>query len=71
VKFSDGTVVNAGEIWMFNYMPDDLDISDIDLTQGEQIVGLNGETAREIIRQTYRCQSRAEEDFFLARWIAS
>jgi hypothetical protein len=52
-------------------MPDDLDISDVDLAQGAQIVGLNGETAREIIRQTYHCRSRAEEDFILTRWIAS
>jgi hypothetical protein len=27
--------------------------------------------ASEIIHNTYRCKSRAEEDFFLARFIAS
>jgi hypothetical protein len=52
-------------------MPADLDIRDIDLSQGKEIVGANGETARKIIRETYHCKSRAEEDFFLARWIAS
>jgi hypothetical protein len=52
-------------------MPADLDIRDIDLSQGEQIVGANGATVREIIRETYHCQLRAEEDFFLARWVAS
>jgi hypothetical protein len=56
---------------MINYMPDDLDVSGIDLTQGDRVGGVGGETVREIIRSTYRCASRAEEDFFLGRWLAS
>ena len=45
-------------------MPRDLDISDVDLSQGEQRIGDQGETMREMISNTYRCRSRAEEDFF-------
>jgi hypothetical protein len=71
VKFADGSIAGADEIWTFNYMPDDLAIDGIDLSEGERIVGFDGQTARQIIRETYHCQSRAEEDFFLARWIAS
>jgi hypothetical protein len=52
-------------------MPADLDVTKVDLAEGEQVVGLGDETVREIIRNTYRCRSRAEEHFFLARWIAS
>jgi hypothetical protein len=52
-------------------MPPDLDIGDIDLAQGEEVAGFNGETIREMIRHVYHCKSRAEEDWFLARWIAS
>jgi hypothetical protein len=37
----------------------------------EEVTGPSGETPREIIRNTYRCQSRAEEDQFIAHWIAS
>ena len=52
-------------------MPDELDVSSIDLAEGEQVAGLQGETIREMISATYRCASRAEEDFFLSRWTAS
>jgi hypothetical protein len=71
IRFSDGTENGLDGIWTLNYMPHDLDISDADLGQGEQQIGDQGETMREIIRNTYRCRSRAEEDFFLARFIAS
>jgi hypothetical protein len=71
VQFSDGTVARMSDIWTLNYMPDDLDISNVDMTGAEQVIGLGGETLRQIIRETYRCQSRVEEDHFIARWIAS
>jgi hypothetical protein len=71
IRFSDGTNINLNGIWTLNYMPRNLDISDVDLSQGEQRIGNQGETMREIIRNIYRCQSCAEEDFFLARFIAS
>jgi hypothetical protein len=71
IEFSDGTRVFAGDIWTLVWIPPHLDIRGADLGAGEQIIGFNGATARQIIRETYRCASRAEEDFFLARWIAS
>ena len=71
VQFSDATVVKASEIWTLNFIPDDLDVNGIDLAQAEEVIGFGGETLREIIRDTYRCRSRAEEDHFIARWIAS
>ena len=71
VAFSDGVVGDIGQIWTLNYMPADLDLANVDLSQGEHVIGFGGETTREIIRATYHCQSRAEEDYFLARWIAS
>ena len=71
VEFSDGTRVNAHDIWTFVWIPKNLDARNADLSEGDKIVGVNGETARQIIRETYRCSTRAEEDFFLARWIAS
>jgi hypothetical protein len=71
IAFSDGTIAGLHEIWTLNFVPADLDTAGIDLAQGEEVIGLGGETVRTIVRKTYDCRSRAEEDFFLARWIAS
>jgi hypothetical protein len=71
VCFSDGSSISLPGIWTINYMPRDLDISGVDLSEGEQRIGEQGETMREVISNTYRCRSRAEENFFLARFIAS
>jgi hypothetical protein len=71
VQFSDGTVAAMSEIWTLKFMPDELDVSGVDMAVAETVVGLGGETLREITRNTYRCRSRAEEDHFIARWIAS
>jgi hypothetical protein len=71
VRFSDGSAVSMAGIWTLNYMPHDLDIRGVDLSEGEQRIGDRGETMREMISDSYRCRSRAEEDFFLARFIAS
>jgi hypothetical protein len=71
ITFSDGTIADLSDVWMLNYMPADLDIDSVDLAEGERVIGADGETIREIIRITYRCQSRAEEDHFLRRWLAS
>lgn len=71
VRFSDGSSISLAGIWTLNYMPRGLDISGVDLSPGEQRIGDQGETMREMICNTYRCRSRAEEDFFLARFIAS
>ena len=71
IAFFAGTVVSVTEIWTLMPMPRDLDTSNVDLAEGEQLGTPNGDTVREMIRTTYRCASRAEEDFFLSRWIAS
>jgi hypothetical protein len=52
-------------------MPPNLDIASVDLSAGDETAGMNNETIRHMISATYYCRSRAEEDFFLARWIAS
>jgi hypothetical protein len=52
---ADGTVARASEIWTLNFIPDDLDVNGIDLARAEEVIG----------------PSLAEEDHFIARWIAS
>jgi hypothetical protein len=71
IRFSDGSCTSLADIWILNYMQCDLDTSGVDLSEGDQRIGDGGETVREMISNIYHCRSRAEEDFFLARFIAS
>jgi len=75
IQFSDGTTIAFGEIWTINPMPTggftDDELAEVDIAEAEQRLGDCGETMREMIRATYHCQSRAEEDRFLRRFIAS
>jgi len=75
VTFSDGTIANINEIWTLNYMPnggfDNATLAGVDIAQAEVKAGDQGETIRQMIRETYRCRSAAEEDYFVRRWIAS
>jgi hypothetical protein len=75
IRFSDGTIVPITSIRTLNYIPhggiDNETLSGVNLVRAEVRAGPNGETAREMIRDTYRCASTAEEDFFVRRWIAS
>ena len=57
-------------MWTLKFVPDDMDVSGVDIARTDRRHGPGGETLREIIRNTYRCRSRAEEDHFIARWIA-
>jgi len=75
IKFSDGTTASLMEIWTVNPMPQDgfteEQLAAVDLREAEQKVGQNGETLRQMIRESYHCKTRAEEDKFLRRFIAS
>jgi hypothetical protein len=75
IEFSNGTVVGLAEIWTINPMPrggiPQAELDAVDLAEGEARVGPSGETMRQIIRETYQCRDRAEEDHFLRRFIAS
>jgi hypothetical protein len=42
-----------------------------DLAKGEERVGPNGETLRKMISDTYHCENKEEEDYYLRRFIAS
>jgi hypothetical protein len=71
IVFSDGTVAHADDIWTINYMPRGRIsinlLETADLADAEMRAGPNGETIREMIRETYRCRSAAEEDYFIRR----
>jgi hypothetical protein len=43
----------------------------MDLATAEEKGGPSGETIRQMISDTYHCDSREEEDFYLRRFLAS
>ena len=75
IKLSNGDTVSIGEIWTIHPMPkggftkEELD--SVDMSKSEQKVGPSGETLREMIRNTYHCKSKDEEDNYLRKYIAS
>ncbi|HVJ42369.1 MAG TPA: hypothetical protein VM639_12780 [Dongiaceae bacterium] len=75
IKFSDGTRAGLAEIWTVNPMPKEgftkAELDAVDLAQGDQVAGMNGETIRQIVRETYHCETAEEEDRHLRRFIAS
>ncbi|TLS17237.1 MAG: hypothetical protein FDZ72_15250 [Betaproteobacteria bacterium] len=75
IHLSNGDRVSIAEIWTVNPMPADglseEDLAAIDLADGEEKVGPNGETLRQMVSETYHCATIAEEDFYLRRFIAS
>ena len=75
IPLSNGARVSINEIWTVHPMPlggiSDEELAAVDLTDGEEKVGPNGETLRQMIRETYHCKSTAEEDVYLRRYIAS
>jgi hypothetical protein len=75
IEFSNGAVASLAEIWTVNPMPidgfTDEELTAVDLTEGDERCGPNGETLRKMIRKMYQCKSHRETDLYLRRWIAS
>ena len=75
IEFSNGMVANLKEIWTINPMPiggfTQEELDEVDMSQGEERSGPQGETIRKMIRKSYHCKSNKETDFYLRRWIAS
>jgi hypothetical protein len=75
IHFDDGTITPIDTIWVIVPLPPvEITIAMLesaDLTMAEAVASANGETVREMVRAVYRCESAAEEDWFVRRWIAS
>ena len=75
IKFSNGSTASFNEIWTVNPMPkggiSETQLNSVDLAEAEEPAGPNGETMRKMISETYHCSSKAEEDRYLRRFIAS
>ena len=75
IKFSDSSTAGITEIWTINPMPKEgfteQQLAAVDLNEAESPVGPNGETLRQMIRDTYHCSTVQQEDVYLRRFIAS
>jgi hypothetical protein len=75
IELSNGDRVSIVEIRTLNPMPakgfSEEELAAVDLSEADTEVGPSGETLREMIRETYHCESLAEEEKFLRRFIAS
>ena len=75
ISLSNGDVVSFGKIWMIFPMPaggiSKEELAAVDLSDGEEQFGPNGETIREMIHNVYHCKSKKEEEEFLRRYLAS
>ena len=75
IRLSNGTTVNINDIWTINAMPiegfTEEELEAVDMSQAEERIGPNGATLRKMIKDTYHCRSRDEEDYYLRRFIAS
>ena len=75
IKLSNGDVINIVDIWTINPVPKGgftkEELQAVDLSKAEEKVGPNGETLRKMIKDTYHCKTREEEDSYLRRFIAS
>jgi hypothetical protein len=75
IRLSNGDVASLNEIWMVLPMPNggisEAELAAVDLADGEEKWGLQGETVREMIRNIYHCKTQQEEERFLRRYLAS
>lgn len=75
IKLSDGSTISIKEIWTINQMPQKgfttEELSEVDISAGDQVAGQQGETVREMIAATYRCTTDEEVDHYLRRFLAS
>lgn len=75
VKLKGGGSFNYGDVWVISPMPKGgftkEELAAVDLTQAEEPSGPNGASMREMISNSYRCENREEEDFYLRRFYAS
>jgi hypothetical protein len=75
ISLSNGETVRFGDVWMVLPMPSQglspKELAAVNLADGDEKCGEQGETIREIIRAVYHCESKEEEEKLLRRYLAS
>lgn len=74
IHFSDGSRASLDEIWTVNPVPvggiPEGALANVDLSAGDDPIDDSAVTFRDLVRATYRCTSRAQEDEMLRRYLA-
>jgi hypothetical protein len=75
LRLSNGLTVTLKEIWSVYPMPKggftEEELAAVDMSLAEEPLTADGRTWRQMVRDTYHCTSREEEDLYLRRVIAS
>ena len=75
IEISNRDKISISEIWTINPMPKEgfskEALEAVDISKAEEQVGPKGETLRKMIKDTYHCKSKDDEDYYLRRIIAS
>src|SRR5271156_1141678 len=75
IRFSNGESAHFNEVLLIVPMPVDgvsqAAMDAVDLSEGDDTAGLEGDTTRDMIREIYRCETPQEEEHFLRRYLAS
>ncbi len=74
IELTSGITFSVNEIWTINQMPKSgltaEALAAVDLDEGNAVAGPNGETLRQMVCKTYHCQTEAETDSALRRYLA-
>lgn len=75
VKLKGGGSFNYGDVWVISPMPKGgftkEELAAVDLAEADEPSGPNGVSMREMISNSYHCETREEEDLYLRRFYAS
>jgi hypothetical protein len=75
IRFSNGESARFNDVLLIVPMPvggvSQAAMDAVDLSEADDLAGLEGETTRDMIREVYRCETRDEEEHFLRRYLAS
>ena len=74
IRFSNGETARFNEILLVVPMPvggvSKAAMDAVDLSEGDDLAGLEGETTRDMIREVYHCETPEEVEHFLRRYLA-
>ncbi len=75
IKLSNGDIISIEEIWTINPMPkggiSTEELNNVDMSKAMERIGPNGETLREMISDTYHCETEEQENMYLRKFLAS
>ncbi len=75
LALSNGERINMMDVWIIYEMPEDGlsadELAAVDLSEGDDIVGTSGETFRQMVGNTYHCETPEEEECYLRRVLAA